>query len=303
MEEQAALTRLSVFPGSFTLSAAEAVTGVGLDLIDELVEASLVKPIDEGTRLLLLETIREFAAERLDSADSEALQTTHARYYLDLITDTARAFFETDETRMFPMMTSEFHNLREALYRADNEGDSDRILAACHALARFWNYHGCSDPTLSEVIRRAIADGDPGLQQFALVALAILYRLQGNDKGLKEADARRLALAREGGNGREIAAALNNVAMAAWERGDVEEAKGLFAEAFTFPEWPAQPNLGMLHLSVGELDEAEAVMRHAIAVAEEDGDPGAIAISRLDSRGFVICKELKRKHPSSSRNH
>src|SRR5205085_6666078 len=68
-EARRALARLSVFPGSFTLEAAEDITEVGIDLLDELVEASLVKSIDDGARLLLIETIREFASDRLESAD------------------------------------------------------------------------------------------------------------------------------------------------------------------------------------------------------------------------------------------
>ena len=267
-EAQTALARLSVFPGSFTLAAAGAVTRVGLDLIDELVEASLVKPIDGGARLLLLETIREFAGDRLGSAERDTLQTTHAHYYLDYLAEAPR-ILERDEVQVFVVLANEFHNIREALYRADSDGEGGRILGACQALATFWNMHGCSDPTLSELIKRAVEnvapDSVPGL-----FALFVLYRLQGNDRGMMQVGERRLALAREGGKPDEIGVALNNLAMAAWEGGEIEGARRLFAEARSLWESRAVPNLALLDLSVGEFDAAEAEMRVAI---EESSRP------------------------------
>lgn len=281
-EAQAALARLSVFPGSFTFAAAEGVTGVGLDVIDELVEASLVKPIDEGSRLLLLETIREFAGERLGSAEREALQTTHAHYYLDALPE-APLDTESDRVRAFVAIADEFHNIREALYRADSDGDGGRILAACGALGSFWNLHGCSDPTLSELIERAVETGAPDslVGPNGLGALTMLYRLQDNDRELMRVAERRLALAREGGEPREISWALNNLALAAWERGEIEEARRLFAELRPFWERSAIPNLAALDFSVGEFDAAEAEMRVAVAGSEERGDAAATAFNRL----------------------
>ena len=66
-DEQAGFRRVSVFRGSFTLEAAEAIAGADLDQIATLVEQSLVKPLGDD-RFFLLETLREYARERLDSA-------------------------------------------------------------------------------------------------------------------------------------------------------------------------------------------------------------------------------------------
>ena len=276
---QTALARLSVFPGSFTVGAAGEIIGVGLDLIDELVEASLVKSIDDGARLLLLETIREFAGDRLGSADRETLQTIHAGYYLDSLAEAPRAS-ESDRVQMFVVIANEFHNVREALYRADTDGDAARILAACEALGAFWNMHGCSDPTLSELIERAVENGAPESQPVGLRALTILYLLQGNDRGAKQVADRRLALARESGKQDEIGSALNSVAMAAWQRGEIEEARQLFAQARSVWGFGAYPNLAMLDFSVGELDAAETEMRAAVSQSEERSDPADAAFNR-----------------------
>ena len=82
-DEQAAFRRLSVFRGSFTLEAAEAIAGADLDQVATLVEQSLVKPLGDD-RFFLLETLREYARERLDGAgerDEYALR--HAHWYLE----------------------------------------------------------------------------------------------------------------------------------------------------------------------------------------------------------------------------
>ena len=81
--QQVALRRLSVFRGSFTLEDAEAVTGASLDEIEALVDQSLVVAQASG-RCLLLETVREFARERLEEAgETRAYDLRHAHHFLD----------------------------------------------------------------------------------------------------------------------------------------------------------------------------------------------------------------------------
>jgi hypothetical protein len=185
---------------------------------------------------------------------------------------------ESDSAQVFLVVASEFHNVREGLYRADTDGDSSRIVAACGLLVVFWNLHGCSDPTLSAVIERAVetVPDSPG----ALGALGILYRLQGNDRGVRQVNDRRLAIARKSGDKKEIGRAFNNLAMAAWQRGEIEEARQLFAQARPFWEFRSQPNLALLDISVGEYEAAETETRAAIAEAEERSDLSELASNR-----------------------
>ena len=82
-DEQAAFRRLSVFRGSFTLEAAEAVAGADLDQVATLVEQSLIKLLGDD-RFFLLETLREYARERLDaSGETDEYALRHARWYLE----------------------------------------------------------------------------------------------------------------------------------------------------------------------------------------------------------------------------
>ena len=93
-QERAVLRRLAVFAGGFNLEAAEAVTSNGdvgtidvLDLLEGLVEKSLAvaKEVGDTTRYRLLETIRQYAAERLDEAgEADEVRRRHAVYFRDL---------------------------------------------------------------------------------------------------------------------------------------------------------------------------------------------------------------------------
>jgi predicted ATPase/class 3 adenylate cyclase len=92
--EQAVLRRISVFAGSFDLAAAEAVVSGGdidsgdvIDLLTQLVDKSLldVDPLARGVRYRLLETIRQYAQERLEaSAEMAALRGRHLAHYIGL---------------------------------------------------------------------------------------------------------------------------------------------------------------------------------------------------------------------------
>jgi predicted ATPase/class 3 adenylate cyclase len=85
------LARLAVFAGTFSLEAAEVICDADLDDLSAIVDLSLLKATGEG-RFLLLETIREFAAERLeDAADGEEIRRRHAAYFLAEVTERDRS--------------------------------------------------------------------------------------------------------------------------------------------------------------------------------------------------------------------
>ena len=77
-ESKRLFARLSVFVGSFPLGAVEEVCDADLDAVAALVDLSLLKPIAED-RFLMLETIREYAAEQLEaSGEADELRRRHA---------------------------------------------------------------------------------------------------------------------------------------------------------------------------------------------------------------------------------
>ncbi|HMA32918.1 MAG TPA: tetratricopeptide repeat protein [Chloroflexia bacterium] len=134
-EEQALFAGLSVFAGGCTLDAAEAVgrePGAGgrksairnpqpstLDGLGRLLDKSLLRQVDAPSgapRFTMLETIREYAAERLtDSGEPETIQSRHAHYYLTLAQTGASAWFTDQQWRWLEQFDEEHHNFRAAL--------------------------------------------------------------------------------------------------------------------------------------------------------------------------------------------
>jgi tetratricopeptide (TPR) repeat protein len=136
--ERSLYARLSVFAGGFALEAAGEVCDATLDAIESLVDKSLLR--HTGGRFWMLETIREFAAERLEeSVEDEETQRRHAWYFLGLFECHDEARRERRETfnEYAALVRSEEENARRALawFRARSDaGNSARIVGALHPL-------------------------------------------------------------------------------------------------------------------------------------------------------------------------
>jgi predicted ATPase len=124
-DEQTLFARLGVFVGGFTLEAAEVVCKAdgGLDMLEgvaSLVNNSLLRT-EQGaggqSRFRMLETIREYALERLeDSGELEIARRAHALYYAGVIIDGGWSkLFSSDATPWLDWLESEHDNVRAAL--------------------------------------------------------------------------------------------------------------------------------------------------------------------------------------------
>ena len=151
-EERAMLRRLSVFAGGFVLEAAEAVgTGEGieeagvLDLLGSLADKSLVLALvqDQETRDRLLETVRQYASEKLEQAgEAEEVGRRHARYYLVLAEEAERGSSGMDQAWWLERLETEHDNLRAALGWSLGGGGAELGLGLAAALWSFWYTHG-----------------------------------------------------------------------------------------------------------------------------------------------------------------
>jgi predicted ATPase/class 3 adenylate cyclase len=136
--EQRLLDRLGVFAGGFTLEAAEKIAGGSgieaddvLDLLAALVSRSLVIADVEApeTRYSLLETIRQYAQDRLDdSGDADRVRDRHTAYYAARAEAVAPNLSGPDEIDLVRSLDREVDNLRAALSRAVDTQDVDTAL-------------------------------------------------------------------------------------------------------------------------------------------------------------------------------
>ncbi|HET8651457.1 MAG TPA: adenylate/guanylate cyclase domain-containing protein [Gaiellaceae bacterium] len=142
-EERPVFACVSVFAGSFSAEAAEAVCGADLRTLGALVDKSLVRQTDDG-RLFVLETIREYAAERLREGGADDLvRRKHAEYFRDLAEslDLAVEAYERGARPRYDVALLEQQNFRAALDWAAAE-DPVLGLRLAVAVEQFWVSEG-----------------------------------------------------------------------------------------------------------------------------------------------------------------
>ena len=190
--EQSMLGRLSVFAGSFDLDAAEAVCGFGdievfdvTGLLGSLVDKSLVVAESAGPalRYRLLETIRQFAAEKLAQVgddEAAAVEAAHCAYYLSVAETTAPYLTGPDQGKWLARLDSDQANLRRAAEHAvGNPDGTTQVLRLGVALQRYWITRTRGEEALAlltPVLDRPEARADPGLFGTALVTAALAAR-------------------------------------------------------------------------------------------------------------------------------
>ncbi|MER5486170.1 BTAD domain-containing putative transcriptional regulator [Streptomyces sp. NPDC002812] len=155
--ERAVLRRLSVFAGGCDLEAAEAVCADGgsldrldgadvADLLGSLVDKSLVVAAPDGPagmRYRLLETVGEYAADRLAEAGEDRAETErrHLTHYRELARTTEPLLRGHGQRAAADRLATEYENLRTALRRAVAAKDVGEVLCLLHSLVWYWHMH------------------------------------------------------------------------------------------------------------------------------------------------------------------
>jgi predicted ATPase len=146
--EQMLFRRLTVFAGGFTLEAAEALGGEGdpLELLASLIEKSLVRQEDIAgeTRFWMLETIREYGADRLrEAGEAIAVRDRHLDFFLALAEEAEPRLHGREQLAWLARLEAEHDNLRAALeWSGAEERHAEAALRLAGALAWFWNMRG-----------------------------------------------------------------------------------------------------------------------------------------------------------------
>ncbi len=188
--EQVLLGRLSVFAGSFDLDAAEAVCGFGdieafdvAVLLGSLVDKSLVvaEPAGPALRYRLLETIRQFAAERLaEAGGGAAAAAAHCAHYLSVAETAAPHLTGPGQGAWLARLDADRANLRRAAEQAASGPDGTRqVLRLVVALRRYWMARDRGEEALAllmPALDRPEAQADPQLFGTALATAALAGR-------------------------------------------------------------------------------------------------------------------------------
>lgn len=304
--EQTLFRRLAVFPGSFALEAAEAICsgpeGLDVEVVDgimSLTSKSLLRQMEElagAARFTMLETIREFAAEKLaESGELEPLRDRHAQYFAELSEKADMDSFNILRHEWVTLLTAEHDNARAALEWAYHKGDVVTAIRLSSSMMWFWNMGGfisegrqwaessldrleAQDPALSAI--------DEQLHARALFVAGYLAFLQGDYKqaALRVEDGIRRQ--RSLPDKRILAYMLHPAGMAAHFRNDFAQARAYLQEAIDLLRATGSVSqlgialfsLGDTALAEGKDDEAEKLYRESLEVLSKLDDEWAMAL-------------------------
>jgi predicted ATPase/class 3 adenylate cyclase len=288
--EQRLFSRLALFVGGFSLAAAERVCDADLDVLGSLVEKNLVR--EREGRFRMLETIREFARERLDeSGEIRRTGRRHIEYFLEL-TGAGGSEAQAETSEWLERLDRELDNLRAALNLARDLDFPELELRLATALAGYWEYRGFLQEGL-ERIQEAL-DRDPeapvetrgeALNRGSLIALR-----QGD-----HATARRMAeemnrLYAESDDELGVAAATNKLGVIASAEGQYDDARVLLQQANSMFARLSEDaglgttfhNLGLLAMNEGDFESARVSLESGLSLAKEVGQEWRIANSVCD---------------------
>jgi len=240
--EQTLFRRLAVFAGGCTLEAAEAVGNVGGDLdvlgsLEQLVAQSLVRQAEEldlQPRFGMLETIREFAIDRLQAAgEGDEAAARHAGFFLALAEAAEPHLRSPDEPEWPARLEVEHDNLRVALAWALPGRDPRSGARAAAALWRFWVHRGhlAEGRRWLELAREAVGDAATFERAGVLRGLGEILRHQGDVTQAQEVLSATVALCRELEDPAMLAGALISLGVVAHVQNRGDQAERLWDEA------------------------------------------------------------------------
>jgi predicted ATPase len=292
-EDQRLFRRLAVFAHGWTLEAAEAVCDaredLGQDVLDgltSLVEKSLCQQSgssDAEPRFTMLETIREYALEKLDAAGETAVaRRAHAAYFL-VLAEEGDSSDSQAQNRWLAACDAELANIRAALDRLLDARAAEWGLRLTVALLPYWQSRGYvaeGARRLGALMQIADASVPPALRARALFSLSTLVSSssQFHDSRLHAQRALELYTALDDPRG--AAVSWNSIGVAAQGSGDYAAARTAFEESLAtwraIGDGPAQAralsNLANLDALQGDASGARSKYRECRAMFEQSGD-------------------------------
>ena len=304
-EERRLFARLAVFTGGCTLEAAESVCGADVDTLQSLVDKSLLR--HTGERFWMLETIREFALERLeDSAEGEELRRKYVELFVELAEVAKPELLAGSSSIWFDRLEAEHANIRAALGEALEHGRADMAVRLGGAIWHFWwtrGYWSEGRRWLDSALA-AGAESDPQLRSDALIGAGILAVWQGDvERGGAVAD-ELLALAAEADSAQ--VGAILFAGLVADRRGDEDHAAELWEESARLAREQgdlqllgmALNNLGSTAHGRGEYERALELFDESLAIGRELRDQDRLARA-FGNLGFTTLMLGDRKRARS----
>jgi predicted ATPase len=311
-EDRTVFARAAVFAGGFTLDGAEAVCDAGaqldvLDRLQSLVEKSLLReqPDTGGDiRFSMLETIREYAGERLEERpEAERTRAAHAQYFLGLAESAEPRLRGAGQLEALAALDAEHDNLQAALgwALADDAEPGRRELGVrlAGALGRAWYLRADGREGRAWLERARAAGGSAAGRAKVLYALGVLADQGGDPQRATSLLEESLELLRRASGDRVgIAQALHSLGVVARNRGDGCRAQDLLSESLELRRQlddragvsATTCCLGLIAAEAGDLDQARALFEESLALDRALDDRDGIATNAVNL-GYVALEQ------------
>jgi len=291
-DEKRLFTSLAVFSGGFSADGAEAVDCVDvLDGLATLLDGSLLRserPVGDEPRFGMLETIREYALERLAERDDEQeLRRRHAAFYCELAERAEPGLRGPEQIAWLRRVDAERENLRTALAWAAETGEAELGLRTASSLWRYWQVRGGIAEGRRHLerllaLRRPIATP---VRAEALAATGRLAFMQGDLETAAALIGESVEIEDEQGGGRIAAMSFVVLAFIARARGDQQRADELLRKCVRvaqeggdwFSHAVALGARGELCYQAGEFEAARRNLEEGLRASREVGDIRGIA--------------------------
>ncbi|MGH3111158.1 MAG: ATP-binding protein, partial [Gaiellaceae bacterium] len=291
--ERRLFRRLAVFVGGCTYDAAEKVTDADPDTLQSLLDKSLLRKRDAAgeARYWMLETIREYAAERLEaSGEAEERRRRHAGRHLALAQE-AEPHLRQESMVWVDRLEGEHDNIRAALDFLERSGEHERALHLVASVWWLWSLNGHFDEGRRRLETALAGEIRPtAARAYALVGAGDIAGDLGDDATsiarLEEA----LGLLRELGDEWGVAYALLGLGISHAAKDDFAGAHRMFEESVRLFEelddehWSLQVSrrLAWSHERLGDLETARAIQEDILRRARASGDRA------LESRALAV---------------
>jgi predicted ATPase len=301
--EKKLFRRLAVFQGGRSLDAIQAVCNangdLGIDPLDgvqSLVDKSLLRQqegLDGEPRFLMLETIHEYAREKLEeSGEQQAIGSQHALHFTRLAEDANLKVWGATEVSWLDRLDEEHDNMRAAIRWSHSvEGDAEIELRLAVALGRFWEIHAHlsegREKILSALSRpESYHEKVQGLRSWALVQYSSLAFWQSDYPGARAALEEALATFREIGDKEGIARALTDLSDVARAVGDYDKAIVLGSQSLDINRELGDRHgtvvalvmLGWAEVRPGHYTRAAEYLEEALSLARQMAGPNRVAL-------------------------
>jgi predicted ATPase/class 3 adenylate cyclase len=279
--EQRLFGCLAVFRGGCSVEAAEHICEAEVDTLQSLVDKSLLR--HRGERFWLLETIREYAAERLDtSTDADEIRRRHAEYFLALAEETEPGLRGRAPWQSVERLANEEDNLRAALDHLQASRETEALLRLVGALGRFWSLRAAGSEGRQRLeAALAIDERATPARAKALLEAASLDHSGGNPARAKIRAEQALTLNRQFGDAWGIARSMGVLSSIALDvEGDLPKAQQILEETIErfrdighdHHALIATGNLALVRKLRGDRDGARALWEDVLRQARASRD-------------------------------